>query len=223
MSLSQNGINGTHALNFALLKQNNLGDLTNTATARSNIGLIGSLDVLANPYLNILGTYNGLANRNLSLAASSNPTPNTLVAYDNTEKIVSSSISSPYTGSLAVIECNANDLTNIDHLNCGTVVTNYIQQADPAGIDFKNSYLSNVNGLELRPTGRIYTNYIAPRSGILDFNYASLQAINNIDCSSLITTSAIQPPSIQTDMYQPLTPNGSIKFFKDYSVAHPYS
>ena len=223
--------NSGNILNNVLFRGMNLADLNNVGMARSNLGLIGSLSANSSPYLTITSPFNGTANQSLNLLASSNATPNTLAVYNSTGRLVTTSLSSPYVGISAVIDFNANDLNNIDQLNCGTVSTYYIQQADPSGINFKNSFLSNVSSLicfgnvgigssvprgslDVGATGKIYTNYIVPSSSILDFNYANLQGITNIYCSTLVTTAAIQPPAIQTDVYQPLTPNGSIKFYQ---------
>jgi hypothetical protein len=76
-----NGISGSgSALNFALLKQNNLSDITNAAFARNKLGLVGSLTGGNNISL---AAHNGTANCTISAFGNSNSIPNTIAGYNS--------------------------------------------------------------------------------------------------------------------------------------------
>ena len=94
MQRSLNGGNNFSSLiGNALNKYANLADVTNQASARTNIGLLGSLTVdptsSAN-YLSLTHPFDGTTNTLISVTANTIPTANSLVAYDSSGNISTS-------------------------------------------------------------------------------------------------------------------------------------
>ena len=94
MQRSLTGTNNFSSLiGNALNKYANLADVTNQASARTNIGLLGSLTVdptsSAN-YLSLTHPFDGTTNTLISVTANTIPTANSLVAYDSSGNISTS-------------------------------------------------------------------------------------------------------------------------------------
>ena len=80
----QRSLTGTGILTSVLYGANNLSDVASATQARINLGLTGKLGIDSNStnYLSISNQFGSTTNETLTVNATVNGTPNTLVAYD---------------------------------------------------------------------------------------------------------------------------------------------
>ena len=188
---SLNGNSG-NILNNVLFKGMNLADLNDVATARANLGLIGSLSVNANPYLTLSGSFNGLTNQSLSLATSTNATPDTLVAYSAYGCITASTITSPGTsGNISFLN---NDLNNVNNVNCATIYSNL-------GVF---AYITPF----FTGSSTQFKNYTQTQANVIIYDNGNVDAFQGTFATKTLTANT----KIQSDLFQPYTTNANIMF-----------
>ena len=164
MQRSLNGANNFSALiGNALLKYANLGDLTDTNAARTNLGLTGNLNSTSS-YVTVTPYFNLTQDSVISVNASTNCVHNSLVAYDGSGNI-------KFHG---LIDSQGFSLFDIDNTGNGwsTLNVGKLSAINPA-IDCTNSTLSNINTVR---TNTVITNNLT--ISIAAMNTLKVQSID---------------------------------------------
>ena len=137
----QKSLNGLGLTSEVMYAANNLSDLTNIAAARNTLQVNGALSASAGSYI-ILNNFTGISDETISVNASSNSTPNTVVAYDangyvNANKVITSSdiLCS------GIVQCSSNIVSS-----SGTISTSSITSSS-AGISFNSKNITSVGSL----------------------------------------------------------------------------
>ena len=189
----QRSLTGTGILTSVLYGANNLSDVQSTVQARLNLGITGQLDISSNStlYLSATNPFGSTTNEYLSINASTNATPQTLVAYDVSGNITVNDITG-YTFYADSIQCiglstsrdfqasnsvntdkiSSNLTSNVtfvspiiaDSITANSIVVDTIAAKTQSSITFNN----NLNMLNLGP---IYSNVINSSTG---FSYGNL-------------------------------------------------
>ena len=203
MQRSLNNLNSVAGLFGSILqKPLNLADIPNPAQARSNLGILGSINVQANDYLTISSPFDTTTNQTIGIIASSNGTSNTLVAYDGDGGVTGVDAYFNYFNSKNGGSIYIND--DIDFANYGGGILNpiFIQNANNSPINMAsgikgsldtsqiinssivNSTINICNDLNFNGT---YTTW---DGGSINYN-ASLLNVNNISATGNISCYSI--------------------------------
>jgi hypothetical protein len=173
----QRSLTGTGILTSVLYGANNLSDVASATQARINLGIIGQLDISSNStqYLTASNPFGSTANEYLSINATTNASPNSLVAYDISGNITVNDITG-HTFYADSVQCNGLCLSQ-DFQASNSVNTDKISSNLTSNVTFVSPIIANSlavdtiatntqsnitfnNNLNMQNLGPIYANVI---------------------------------------------------------------